>query len=65
MIFPGYMPADEVQHISSTYNLVYNLQIAEQTLFTALNKATDMNYGEVDLEYFIATLQDLHFREWR
>lgn len=57
------MPADEVQHISSTYNLVYNLQISEHTLLTALNTATDTNYGEVNLEYFIATLQDLHFRE--
>ncbi|XP_045126093.1 uncharacterized protein LOC123513184 isoform X1 [Portunus trituberculatus] len=58
-----YMPAEEVQHISSTYNLVYNLQISEQTLLTALNTATDETYGEVNLEYFIAALQDLHFRE--
>lgn len=59
----GYMPADEVQHISSTYNLVYNLHISDHTLLTALNTATDTTYGEVNLEYFIATLQDLHFRE--
>lgn len=59
----GYMPADEVQHITSTYNLVYNLQISEQTLHAALNAAMDINYGEVNLEYFIAMLQDLHFRE--
>lgn len=61
--FSGYMPADEVQHITSTYNLVYNLQISERTLQAALNAATDINYGEINLEYFIAMLQDLHFRE--
>ncbi|KAG0715655.1 hypothetical protein GWK47_011433 [Chionoecetes opilio] len=59
----GYMPANEVQHVSSTYNLVYNLQISEQTLLTALNTAIDRDYDEVNLEYFIATLQDLHFRK--
>lgn len=57
------MPADEVQHISSTYNLVYNLQISDQTLHAALDAATDINYGEINLEYFIAMLQDQHFRE--
>ena len=57
------MPAEEVRHISSTYNLVYNLQISEQTVLAALNTATDENYGEVNLEYFIAALQELHFRE--
>lgn len=57
------MPADEVQHVTSTYNLVYNLQILESTIISALNMATDPNFGEVNLEYFIATLQDLHFRE--
>ncbi|XP_071522990.1 uncharacterized protein [Panulirus ornatus] len=59
----GYMPADEIQHVTSTYNLVYNLQISEPTLTSALNMATDPNFEEVNLEYFIAILQDLHFRE--
>ncbi|XP_050693476.1 uncharacterized protein LOC126984142 isoform X2 [Eriocheir sinensis] len=59
----GYMPADEVQHITATYNLVYNLLISEQTLNAALNATMDINYGEINLEYFIAMLQDLHFRE--
>ncbi|KAK3871355.1 hypothetical protein Pcinc_023487 [Petrolisthes cinctipes] len=59
----GYMPAAEVHHVTSTYNLVYNLSISGPTLDSALTAATDPNYGEVNLEYFIATLQDVHFRE--
>ncbi|KAG7159341.1 hypothetical protein Hamer_G021084 [Homarus americanus] len=59
----GFMPADEVQHVAATYNLVYNLQISESTFQSALSSSIDPNYGEVNLEYFIALLQDLHFRE--
>ncbi|KAK8752594.1 hypothetical protein OTU49_006440, partial [Cherax quadricarinatus] len=59
----GYMPADAVHYVTATYNLVYNLQISEASLATALSTAVDPNYGEVNLEYFITVLQDAHFRE--
>lgn len=59
----GYMPPEEVRHVASTYNLVYNLNISEASLTSAISSATDPSYGEVNLEYFVASLQDLHFQE--
>ncbi|XP_042889655.1 uncharacterized protein LOC122264675 isoform X2 [Penaeus japonicus] len=59
----GYMPPDEAYHVASTYNLVYNLNISDKSLTSALSSATDPSYGEVELEYFVASLQDLHFQE--
>ncbi|XP_064089365.1 uncharacterized protein LOC135203557 isoform X2 [Macrobrachium nipponense] len=59
----GYMPAEEVRRVSNTYNAVYRLDISDVSINTALITATDPNYGEVHLEYYIAVLQDLHFRE--
>ncbi|XP_047482629.1 uncharacterized protein LOC125034736 isoform X2 [Penaeus chinensis] len=59
----GYLPPEEVRHVASTYNLVYNLNISEASLTSAISSATDPSYGEVNLEYFVASLQDLHFHE--
>ncbi|XP_045611173.2 uncharacterized protein C1orf87 isoform X1 [Procambarus clarkii] len=59
----GYMPPDAVHRVAATYNLVYNLQISEASFDAAIQTATDPNYGEVNLEYFITVLQDAHFRE--
>ncbi|XP_066984596.1 uncharacterized protein [Macrobrachium rosenbergii] len=59
----GYMPAEEVRRVSNTYNSVYRLDISDVSINTALITATDPNYGEVHLEYYIAVLQDLHLRE--
>ena len=61
--YAGYMAPDSVRHITKTYGLVYNLGISDSSINSALATATDPNYGEVNLEYFIAVLQDLHFRE--
>ncbi|CAL4124948.1 unnamed protein product [Meganyctiphanes norvegica] len=59
----GYSPENEVQHITTTYSLVYNLNISDEVLQQAMHAAHNENLGEIDLEYFIIHLQDLHIKE--
>ncbi|GAB6028869.1 hypothetical protein CHUAL_004671 [Chamberlinius hualienensis] len=56
---PGYLTADEVEHIAKTYNLVYNLDIPNSVIDQCITQSFNNTVYMIDIRHFVQVLQSL------